>query len=53
MQPIFLQSFEQKNLQYLRPRTDLPLVQLTSTATVSALGASITVRSFVSTWIER
>jgi glycerophosphoryl diester phosphodiesterase len=36
MQPIFLQSFEQKNLQYLRPLTDLPIVQLTSGAKVSS-----------------
>ncbi|HEY0939142.1 MAG TPA: glycerophosphodiester phosphodiesterase [Steroidobacter sp.] len=26
--PIFIQSFESANLQYLRPRTELPLVQL-------------------------
>ncbi len=26
--PIFIQSFESANLQYLRPKTDLPLVQL-------------------------
>lgn len=43
LQPIFLQSFEQKNLQYLRPRTELPLVQLTSGATVSSFTATGTV----------
>jgi hypothetical protein len=35
MQPIFLQSFETFNLKYLRPLTDLPLVQLTMGVNVS------------------
>jgi glycerophosphoryl diester phosphodiesterase len=35
LQPVFIQSFETRNLQQIRPLTNLPIVQLLSGATVT------------------
>ena len=41
LQPVFIQSFETKNLQQIRPLTNLPLVQLLSGVNVSGSLPSI------------
>jgi glycerophosphoryl diester phosphodiesterase len=45
--PIFLQSFEVDNLEYLKTKTDLPLIQLTDDLTVTVPYTNYTYASLV------